>query len=93
MIEPWAHEIARQRHQHLIASAERYRLGRIVRERSTHRRTSSSWLTFLVGRAFRMSRFRTAARRDVRHAEPVLRALPARRRGPEHEVHRSRSTE
>jgi hypothetical protein len=42
MIHPWVHnEIARQRHQDLLAAAERYRLGRNVRVRNTDRQTAS----------------------------------------------------
>ena len=40
MVEPWFHEIARQRHQELLVRAERYRLGRSIREPNAHRRTA-----------------------------------------------------
>jgi hypothetical protein len=59
MIDPWVHEIARQRHQDLLAAAARNRLGRIVRDRSTHRRTVSYWLNS-TRLAFAVSRFRQA---------------------------------
>jgi hypothetical protein len=59
MIEPWVHEIARQRHQDLLARAERYRLDRIVRDRNAHRRTLSLRPTRL---AFGVSRSRQAFR-------------------------------
>jgi hypothetical protein len=41
MIDPWVHEIARQRHQDLLARAERYRLARSARDADTRRRTAS----------------------------------------------------
>lgn len=59
MIDPWVHEIARQRHQDLLARAERYRLGRIARNRNTRRQTPSSWLN-CAPLAFGMSRLRQA---------------------------------
>jgi len=40
MIDPWVHEIARQRHQDLLAAAERDRLGRIARDRPRRRTVS-----------------------------------------------------
>ncbi len=41
MIDPWVHEIARQRHEDLLAAAERDRLGRISRDRNPRRRMLS----------------------------------------------------
>ena len=60
MVDPWVHEIARQRHQDLLARAERYRLGRIARYGNTHRQTASSLLDARV--AFGMARLRQAFR-------------------------------
>ncbi len=40
MIDPWVHEIARQRHQDLLDAAERDRLGRIARDRPRRRTVS-----------------------------------------------------
>jgi hypothetical protein len=51
MIEPWFHEIARQRHQELLVRAERYRLGRSICEPNAHRRIAPRQLNFLLGRA------------------------------------------
>jgi hypothetical protein len=44
MIDPRVLEIARQRHRELLAGADRYRLGRNVRDRRTYRRTASDRL-------------------------------------------------
>jgi len=57
MIYPPLHsayyDIARQRHQDLLAEAEHYRLVRIVRERHTRRTAASEWTKLLLRRAFR----------------------------------------
>ena len=63
MVDPWVHEIARQRHQDLLARAERYRLGRIARYGNTDRQTASSWLNARV--AFGMARLRQAFRAPI----------------------------
>jgi len=55
MIEPWHHEIARQRHRDLLVGAERHRLDRIVRVGKTSRRTAFYRLKLLVGWVFRTS--------------------------------------
>lgn len=58
MFEPWFHEIARQRHQDLLARADRDRLGRMVGEPNAHRRSASYWVKLLLGWAVRTSRLR-----------------------------------
>lgn len=65
MIEPWIHEIARQRHQELLARGDRYRLGRIIGDPNAHRRTVSHWLKFSLGWIFGM--WRRAAVPATRH--------------------------
>ena len=60
MIDPWLHEIGRQRHRDLLARAERDRLRRVVRDRNRTDRLRL-WLTSLLGWAFAVSRFRAGA--------------------------------
>src|SRR6266542_465827 len=72
MFEPWFHEIARQRHQDLLARADRDRLGRMVGEPNAHRRSASYWVKLLLGWAVRTSRLRArfehSSRRNGRRA-------------------------
>jgi hypothetical protein len=58
MFEAWVHEIARQRHQALLARADRDRLGRIVGDPNAQRRTASYCLKRLPGWAFGVLRLR-----------------------------------
>jgi hypothetical protein len=68
MIEYLGHEIARQRHQELLASADRYRRGRSAREPNTRPGAVAHCLKLLPGRSAD-SRARSAARPA---AEPSL---------------------
>jgi hypothetical protein len=61
MIDAWVHEIAHQRHQDLLAAAERDRLGRSVQDPNMHRRTVSYRLNS-TPLGFAVSRFRHAFR-------------------------------
>jgi hypothetical protein len=61
MIDPWVHEITRQRHQDLLARAVRYRLVREVSDGNAHARTAFCRLGFLVDWALRVSRLRAGA--------------------------------
>ncbi len=55
MVDAWVHnEIARQRHQDLLASAERYRLGRIGRVGNGDGQTASGKNAFAA--LFRLRR-------------------------------------
>ncbi len=58
MIDPWVHEIARQRHQDLLARADRYRLVRQASDGNAHARAAFCRLRFLVDWALRVSRLR-----------------------------------
>ena len=75
MFDPWVYEIARQRRQDLLAGADRYRLGRIARDRNTHRQSASGWLKPL-GWRFGVSRLRQAFR-------PLIATEPASERREE----------
>lgn len=52
MIGFWTQELALQRHQELLARADRYRSDRMIVGSNTHRRTLSYWLKSLLGWAF-----------------------------------------
>src|SRR6266540_4193079 len=58
MIAPSVHEIARQRHQDLLARADRYRLVRQASDGNAHARAAFCRLRFLVDWALRVSRLR-----------------------------------